>query len=478
MSEIRRPFFENEVEIKDLLDREIVARLFLPIRTGAFLYRVADVPRESYRRVISGDLNDPNDLEEFKKEYHEQAKKDPYLKDPFTYLSRSGSKWIARSIATLPEVANNLELLCQQLLPVAAYIRERVQSPFPHLTLANYLEATAQLSLQGKFNEVMIKFLQLPTDERIGFMVAPVEHQDDPLGIKSAFEGFLAYSDLKRTKEANQQVGRYKKAASSIYPNQPLDTKVFVSDIIAASGFWAKGEVPYSAFNIPNDPQVGEKAGNNVIYLFPNRIEENTQNTLAPQAKRLLGLELTSANVYDFILAHELSHGWRYPNEADLGSLRATTREACATERAQVITSSPPCSAEHNESVILGALGYAASDVKPFDSQLFEGYGRHNITLAELTRAGAYKFSGFITIRQAFVRGAIKPRLGFVDLPKILELAKERDQTLDEVDKKGDEEYAKEELTKLLTERKVYGISWLRSLFGGLKPNSGLVIPT
>lgn len=445
------------VEITNPFEEDLVTRLQEPTHDVAHLYQMVVDPLVWYTGVYSGSFGDPKKLDTFKREYNRRAEEDPILKDPYTYID---SNWTPRSIASLPEVNKRLRKMSKSLVLTAKSIRKGplVNS---YADFADYLEVTAEALPEGHFNESMVKFLRLPTSNRVRWMGLPVEYQDDPLGIKYAPQSFISYTDKEQTIAANLLIARYEKVGREKFGVAPTSANTFVSYMIACSGFLGVGDRRISAFNIPNNSEVSDSAGNVVIDLFPDRIAKKNEKVLSPALERLSGVQSSSEDVEEFALAHEEGHGWRFKGEDQrLGPVRSHIREGLANRRAVLMAATQYFPTEHTRRVVLGHLAYGADDLgEKFRAIIFEPLGRNQPTVEELVMGGSYTPDAYFLWRQAFLRGAVSRATGSINEEGIVRLAEEIEPIYAEIASSGTEESARQRLAELIDTRTVFSVT-------------------
>jgi len=277
ITEQRLPIQEYEVEIRNPLVEEIVERLKEPTRlVGNWYMKVAN-PNFWYGRAFPGDFQDRQTLENFKEKFNMRSVGKPELKNPYTFID---SRWRPRSINELSGVKELLEMISQRLVPISELIK-RTTNSHNYQTFADYLYRTAEALPEGRFDDIMIDFLRLPAQFGIGWMALPVENYDDPLGIKASPQGFLSRTNWRQTRRTNRDIGEYRKVAKDLFGELPVDAKVVVAQSIINSGFLGREDKVFSAFNIPNDPEISKRAGNTVIYIFPNKIAAKNEKKLS-----------------------------------------------------------------------------------------------------------------------------------------------------------------------------------------------------
>lgn len=456
--DIRKPIQEFDVTPRNVTHRKILELLKAPTRLAADLH-IKVGPRLWYGDVFKGDFNSPEDWEKFAREYRDRVSQDPSLRDRYSRITKG---WHAAPIASVPQVNTILNDLSIMLFSGAARVESNARNR-AYKAFAGYLKESASLLPEGKFDDAMVSFLKLPTNLRVGWMVLPVEYQDDPLGDRASFQGLLAYPDLRQTRIANKTTARYMAAAQDLYGEQPMSARVFVANVVISSGFLGVGERQISGFNVPNDQEVAERAGNTVIYSFPNGMNKKNTERLSPALKKVTGRESSLQDISDYTLAHEIAHGYRPAGEQErLGSMRAAVREAWASARAVHLSSSPRFSESLTERVVVGDLAFASDDIGRFYGQLFEPYGRNQPTVSELLRESPYAVGAYILLRQAFLEGAIRDPYGHVNVDKLRGLAADRDEIYAEMVKSGTEESAKKDFNRLIDRRTPFFLSVLR----------------
>lgn len=453
------------VEVTNPYEEELIERLKEPTRRVAYLHQLMTDPPLWYKKIFHGDFKDKASLELFKSVYNKNAIANPKLKNPYTFID---TNWHPKSITTLRPIESRLREIGDLLSPIADWIRE---SPLEksYADFADYVESSARLLPAGKFDELMIHYLQLPTSQRVRWMINLVEYLDDPLGVHASPEGEVAYNDRKQTQEANKDATLYDTVALEKYNRGLIPVKVFVSYMILSSGFLGVGRI--SAFNVPNDPRVSDKAGNAVIELFPDRISKKNQAKLAPALEKLTGVRSSDTDAETFVLAHEKAHGWRFKGETQrLGIQRSVVKEGLANRGGIGLANSKHFSEEHIRHVIYGHLAYAADDLG-FASEepdrklrylVTEPLGRNQPTYEQiLEESGPYGVDAYLLARLGFVKEYIRHPMGVINEEGILKLAEEMIPVYTELAESGNEELVQKMLEEFIDRRKVFPLPGL-----------------
>lgn len=444
------------VEITNPFEEELVERLKEPTRRAAKWYQLMVEPPMWYSRIYKGGFDDRVNLEKFKTEFNRRSASDSELKSPYTFIDEN---WRPRSFASVRAVNRLLkEDICKFLMPIAEWLRE---SPLQksYSEFADFIENTAVLLPEGRFDELMVEFLRLPTAQRVNWMINLVEYLDDPLGVKASPEGFLAYTDKKRTFQANTNIALYERAAKEKYGISLIPVKAFVSYMIMCSGLLGVGDRRISAFNIPNDPKVSEKAGNAIIGLFPDRISKKNQSKLAPALEGLCGIKSSDQDAETFALAHEEAHGLRFEGETQrLGPQRSVVREGLANRLGVGLAASGRFTDEHVRQVVYGHLAYASDDIGTKLGRLVtEPLGRNQPTLDEiLQESGPYGVDAYLLARISFLRRFIRHPMRAVNVDGIVRLAEEMVPIYIELAKAGTEEVVRKALGEFIDKRKMF----------------------
>ncbi|MFH0937385.1 MAG: hypothetical protein V1808_03755 [Candidatus Daviesbacteria bacterium] len=463
------------IDFKTPFERELVEQLKKPTRLVGYWYQEL-VPMAWYRRVLSSTPSGLPDWNKLRGEFNEHSNIEE-LESPYTVINK---KWEAKSMLSIPPIRGIIHEISNNLPSIAEYIRRNCTSESYkecYLEFAKYLDNVAILlkeKKEGKFDDALILFAKLPKELKISWMGLPVEYQDDPLGFKAAPESIIAYMDRIQTIEANDQIEKYKQVAIQKYGEPPYDAKVFVANIVMRSGFLAAHDRQPSAFNIPNDPAVIEKAGNAVTYLFPNGMAEKNVTRLTPALQELWGKSCSDEAIQKFVLAHEFSHGYRPFGAAQrLGSLRSVVREGEANQKGIVLTSAISSNkSKYLMEVIEGALGFAADDLgKELRETIKEPFGRRQPTLEKILEEGPYTFDAYVLIRKSYLSKAIKygEKITLKGMDTIVRQAEELDSIYTRMDKEGTEQSVKEELKKLLEDAKGRRSNFYLSFPNGVK---------
>lgn len=459
--EIEKPYRDFNLKIPDRYSRELAERLKAPTRLGADLHIMVG-PDLWYRQVYSGRFDDREAWERFRVEYERRASENPSLRDRYSIID---SDWQPRPIDTVPEVGELLERLTSELLPVAVWARDNARTD-PEYLFAQYLNQTAALLPTGEFDQIFVKWLQISTSGSVDWAVLPVESTDDPLEERASFEGLVTVVDRPSTRTSRKDMDIFKKAAAEEFGSVPLDVKVAVVNAAMLSGWLGVKQREISAFNVPNDPEIAEVAGNYLIYLFYGRMLEKTNRKstewenkgLASKLYETLGVKGTVWDMIKYTEGHEYSHGYREEGEdRHWGALRAVGREAWATYRALVLSSASHVTENFRRRVARGALAYACDDVGRFISRIKNPLAEDQPTLDDLIGLNKYAFGSYVLLRQGILSGALNISKRGIEVDKLIELAEEWDKKLAELAAEGTEDLARTYMQDLLTEMRVYG---------------------
>lgn len=454
-SEVPKPYREFNYPHDNFFERELVERLKPPTKLGADLH-LAVGPQLWYGQVFRGSFNNAAAWESFRVEYLRRSLENSAIRDPHTIIDQN---WQPISIASLPKVSELLNELGDQVSLVANWLNRNARNESDRI-FARYLDIQAELLPEGKFNDAMMSWLKLPPELPIGWVVLPVESHIDPNKEKTSFEGLLTYTDREATRGANDNIAKFKRASIDKYGYAPIDAKVVVAHAAMFSGFLQElddGKGP-SAFNVPNDPEIAEAAGNNLIYLFMGRMLEKNNKEFSPKLNEWFGLQ---SNVWDIIYyteGHEYAHGFRYEGEENRwGKWRVIGRELWAADRAVVLASTDHFSGYFLRRVLRGNLAYACVDVKHFTPRLFDSYGVNQPTIEQLYRETSdYGFGSYIIQRQA-VNANFLGR-SHLDIDGLVRLSEERDKQLEKIARSGSEEEAEKYLTSLIDEERIFPV--------------------
>lgn len=441
------------VEVGNAFERQLVEKLKEPTRKVAQVYRLVADPPQWYRGVFSGSFDDSKELEEFKKEFNRRVSDNPLLRDPYAFIDE---KWQARSIIYIRGVRFILRSISEQLREIIPWIKSEAMTRVYSTDFADYISFVRDALPNGEFDSITVEALKLPTALRVGWLPTPQESYDDPLGIKRSPQAFLTYTDWGATTRVNRDIALYNRASRAKFEYPLIPAKAYVDYMIIASGWLGAGDRNISGFNIPNDPQVSERAGNTMIRVFPQRISAKNSQTLSPASERLYGVGSSNEDVQPFVLAHEVSHGVRPKGEAErLGGMRAPVREGWANRRSLVLASSPFFAEDYCLKVCRGLLAYSASDIgSKIESVIFEPYGRNQPTLDQIIKESPYAVDAYLLIRRAFLERAIRSPIGSIDFNKILRISEEMDSVYENIARNGTEESAQRTLENLIDRRR------------------------
>lgn len=456
------------VEFQDDFERQLANKLKGPTELVAEWHRLTS-PERMYG-PFAGNWQDPRTLESFKEELDSRAISNPKIKNPHTFIKPD---WSCVPMHEADEIRDLLGVLGGGLDDVSAWISDWIDKRGDHKLysqFADYLNIAATRTPLGKYNEVMAEFIQLPLRLRVGWLGLPVEHQDDPFGLKGAPEGLLCYADPQMSSEANIKMGLYRQAGKELFSFAPLGSRAHVASVIRASGFLGVAGRKISGFNIPEDIDVGKKVGSYVVYILPNRIARKNRESLGGALQALCGVESKYEDVLAYTIGHEQNHSYRFKNEMNLGLFRSAEEEAKPQDFTIVQAATEHFDEEELRRVVIGALAFAADDTRKFWSSLTEPSGRGQPSVRELLAAGPYVLPEYILLRRAVLDGAIRKPMGEIRVDRIVEAAKPRSFQLMDLAKGGSEGGAENLFGKMLQEKRLFffsGIGKLVKKMGG-----------
>jgi hypothetical protein len=457
-----------DIPYRSQLDMQVAEMLRPATREVAVWYKRLDPPRGWYHRVFDGLMVEGSDLDKFRSDYEKNGNRDGSdVRSPYTIINED---WQGENMVSNPSVKEPIQNIADQIKGVAEWIDKQPDNQ-DYQEFDKYLDKTAQLLPAGRFDDAMVEFLKLSSKSSVRWMALPVEYVDDPMKEKASPQGLLAYMDREETNQANEAMNRYNQAFKEIYGQGPFPAWVFRADVVVNSGWLGKKSLnnkALNAFNIPNDPRVGRKAGHNVIMQHPAIIEQ-FNNVLSAGLYEVAGVETSTKGTSRYIDAHEAGHGYREEEEARrLIQWRGVMREGWASARAVVGTDPRFFSSEEIASVIDSKIGFALFDSSGFRTALFEPMGQNQPSLVELAADSIYTPDGYIVSRQGILRGAFgRPngKFGEINYDIMREISKERDVLYAQIAKSGDVVSAPQLINKYYQE-KVY--------FNGYGPKADL----
>lgn len=233
-----------------------------------------------------------------------------------------------------------------RLQEVSGYL-EKAASHLPPGNLKTFLQLRADAFRRNNYFESDMAWVDTngnPFEVTIG----PYEvYFDGLLGLKSAFESFIALPDRDSTKALarfNPKVPDFDAMLSQEFNFSPKGSAIpleVVADVIRGgeSGFGSM----FSAYCLPNDRRIHDLKGSKKV--FSRTMMEAKFSTMSlPIAERILPSNLLDRYTFDnrllFVLGHELAHGLgpskvkvdgrEIPFETALGDLHSSIEEAKA----------------------------------------------------------------------------------------------------------------------------------------------------
>ena len=220
--------------------------------------------------------------------------------------------------------------------------------------IAGELRAAANIAVDPKLKHYLeLRATALETDDyqpsdfawmdmkqnQIDLVIGPIETYEDQLyGYRAAFEAFVLVKDM----QWSERLARFAKFLPEMQRGLPVPAAYrrepagSASDLNAYDVVYVAGDANAGsktiAINLPNDEEVGLKAGTRRLQL-KNAIQAKFEATLLPIARELIaGDQLQNVNPDAFfanVMFHEVAHGLGIKNTLDgKGTVRAALKES------------------------------------------------------------------------------------------------------------------------------------------------------
>jgi len=223
-----------------------------------------------------------------------------------------------------------------QLKPVVTELRSAA-SITTDPQLKKYLELRATALETDDYRPSDYAWMEMKRNT-IDLVIGPIENYEDQLyGYRTAFEAYVLVKDM----EWSERLARFAKFLPELqralpvpaaYKKEPAGT---ASDLNAYDVVYVAGDANAStktiAINLPNDEEVGLKAGTRRLQL-KNAIQAKFEATLQPIANELMASDQLQHVKPDAFFAnvmfHEVAHGLGIKNTIDgKGTVRAALKE-------------------------------------------------------------------------------------------------------------------------------------------------------
>lgn len=223
-----------------------------------------------------------------------------------------------------------------QLKPIAAELRSAAAIASDP-DLKKYLELRAKALETDDYQPSDFAWMQMKRNT-VDVVIGPIETYEDQLfGYRAAFEAYVLVKDM----EWSQRLARFARFLPEMQRGLPVPAQYkrepagSASDLNAYDVIYVAGESNAGsktiAINLPNDEEVGLKAGTRRLQL-KNAIEAKFKATLLPIANELIDkAQLPNVNPDAFfanVMFHEVAHGLGIKNTLDgKGTVRAALKE-------------------------------------------------------------------------------------------------------------------------------------------------------
>jgi Peptidase family M49 len=223
-----------------------------------------------------------------------------------------------------------------QLKPIAAELRSAAAiATDPQLK--KYLELRATALETDEYRPSDFAWMEMKANT-VDLVIGPIENYEDQLfGYRTAFEAYVLVKDM----QWSERLARFAKLLPEMQRGLPVPAAYkkepagSASDLNAYDVVYVAGDANAStktiAINLPNDEEVGLKAGTRRLQL-KNAIQAKFQATLLPIANELIAKDqLGNVNPDAFfanVMFHEVAHGLGIKNTLDgKGTVRAALKE-------------------------------------------------------------------------------------------------------------------------------------------------------
>ena len=223
-----------------------------------------------------------------------------------------------------------------QLKPIATELRSAAAIA-TDLQLKKYLELRATALENDNYQPSDFAWMEMKRNT-VDVVIGPIETYEDQLfGYRAAFEAYVLVKDM----QWSERLARFAKflpemqrelPVPAAYKKEPAgsDSDLNAYDVIYVAGDSNAGSKTI-AINLPNDEEVGLKAGTRRLQL-KNAIEAKFKATLQPIATELIDKgQLDNVNPDAFfanVMFHEVAHGLGIKNTIDgRGTVRSALKE-------------------------------------------------------------------------------------------------------------------------------------------------------
>lgn len=223
-----------------------------------------------------------------------------------------------------------------ELKPIAAELRSAAAIT-TDVKLKQYLEKRATALEADDYQPSDFAWMAMKQN-RVDLVIGPIETYEDQLyGYRAAFEAYVLVKDM----EWSERLARFAKLLPEMqrelpvpaaYKKEPAgsDSDLNAYDVVYVAGDSNAGSKTI-AINLPNDEEVGLKAGTRRLQL-KNAIQAKFEATLLPIANELIAKDqLANVNpdaFFDNVMFHEVAHGLGIKNTINgKGTVRAALKE-------------------------------------------------------------------------------------------------------------------------------------------------------
>jgi len=224
-----------------------------------------------------------------------------------------------------------------ELKPIAAELRSAAAIT-GDAKLRQYLEKRATALETDDYQPSDFAWMAMKQNQ-VDLVIGPIETYEDQLyGYRAAFEAYVLVKDM----QWSERLARFAKFLPEMqrglpvpaqYKKEPAgsDSDLNAYDVVYVAGDSNAGSKTI-AINLPNDEEVGLKAGTRRLQL-KNAIQAKFEATLVPIANELIAKDqLPNVNPDAFfanVMFHEVAHGLGIKNTLDgKGTVRAALKES------------------------------------------------------------------------------------------------------------------------------------------------------
>ncbi|HXC58916.1 MAG TPA: hypothetical protein VN645_06345 [Steroidobacteraceae bacterium] len=225
--------------------------------------------------------------------------------------------------------STQLKAMATELRAAAAIVKDA--------KLKVYLEKRATALETDDYQPSDFAWMDMKQNQ-VDLVIGPIENYEDQLyGYRTAFEAYVLVKDM----QWSERLARFAKflpemqrelPVPAAYKKEPAgsDSDLNAYDVVYVAGDSNAGSKTI-AINLPNDEQVGLKAGTRRLQL-KNAIQAKFEATLVPIANELIAKDqLPNVNPDAFfanVMFHEVAHGLGIKNTIDgKGTVRAALKE-------------------------------------------------------------------------------------------------------------------------------------------------------